>query len=102
MVLDFPILADYILLSLDGLTVFATHGHHHNTQTPPPLLKGDILLHGHTHLLAAVEFGDENLYLNPGSAALPKEGNPRTYMVYENRTFTVKSFAGEVIFDVKK
>ena len=101
MVLDFPILADYILLSLDGLTVFATHGHHHNTQTPPPLLKGDILLHGHTHLLACEEFGEGNLYLNPGSAALPKGGNPKTYMVYENRTFTVKDIDGNVVF-VKK
>ena len=98
MVLDFPILADYILLSLDGLTVFATHGHHHNTQTPPPLLKGDILLHGHTHILKCEEFGNENLYLNPGSAALPKEGNPRSYMVYKNRSFTVKDFSGNVIF----
>ena len=99
MVLDFPILADYILLSLDGLTVFATHGHHHNTQTPPPLLVGDILLHGHTHLLACEEFGNGNLYLNPGSAALPKGGNPKTYMVYENRCFTVKDFLGNVIFE---
>jgi putative phosphoesterase len=98
MVLDFPILADYILLSLDGLTVFATHGHHHNTQTPPPLLKGDILLHGHTHVLKCEEFGNGNLYINPGSAALPKEGNPRSYMVYENRSFTVKDFSGNVIF----
>ena len=102
MVLDFPILADYILLSLDGLTVFATHGHHHNTQTPPPLLKGDILLHGHTHVLKCEEFGNGNLYLNPGSAALPKEGNPRTYMVYENRCFTVKDFDGNIIFETKR
>ncbi len=98
MVLSFPILADYALLSLDGLTVFMTHGHHHNTETPPPLSKGDILLHGHTHILACEEFGDENLYLNPGSAALPKAGNPRTYMIYENRTFTVKDFNNNVIF----
>jgi putative phosphoesterase len=98
MVLNFPILADYAYLDLDGLPVFATHGHHHNTQTPPPLLKGDILLHGHTHVLKCEEFGNGNLYLNPGSAALPKEGNPRSYMVYENRSFTVKDFLGNVIF----
>ena len=102
MVLDFPILADYILLSLDGLTVFATHGHHHNTETPLPLLPGDILLHGHTHVLKCEEFGNGNLYLNPGSAALPKEGNPRTYMVYENRCFTVKDFDGNIIFETKR
>lgn len=99
MVLTFPILADYIYLSLDGLGIFATHGHHHNTQTPPPLRKGEILLHGHTHVLKCEEFGDENFYLNPGSAALPKENNPRTYMVYENRRFTVKDFDGNVILD---
>ena len=98
MVLEFPILADYAYLSLDGLTVFATHGHHHNTQTPPPMAKGDILLHGHTHVLKCEGFGNENTYLNPGSVALPKEGNPRTYMVYENRLFTVKTIDGETVF----
>ena len=99
MVLNFPILADYALLSLDGLSVFATHGHHHNTQTPPPLREGEILLHGHTHVLKCEEFGKGNFYLNPGSAALPKEGNPRTYMVYEGRKFTVKTFEGEIVLE---
>ncbi len=99
MVLAFPILADYIYLSLDGLSVFATHGHKFNTQTPPPLRPGEILLHGHTHVLTCTEFGNENFYINPGSAALPKGGNPRTYMVYENRTFTLKDLSGNVIFE---
>ena len=97
MVLAFPILADYAYLSLDGLSVFATHGHHHNTATPPPLRRGEILLHGHTHVLCATPFGDGNWYINPGSAALPKEGNPRTYAVYENRAFTVKTIDGAVV-----
>lgn len=92
MVLSFPILADYAYLYLDGVTVFATHGHHHNTQTPPPLKKGDVLLHGHTHVLSCEKFGDNNYYLNPGSVSLPKDGNPKSYMVYENKTFIIKSF----------
>ncbi len=98
MVLEFPILADYAYLSLDGLSVFATHGHKFNLKDLPPLRRGEILLHGHTHVLTATEFGDGNLYLNPGSAAIPKENNPRSYMVYENRSFTVKDFDGNVIF----
>ncbi len=101
MVLEFPILADYAFMEIDGLSVFMTHGHHHNTKTPPPLKKGDILLHGHTHILACEEFGDGNIYLNPGSAAIPKGGNPKTYMIYEDRAFAVKSFSGETIF-IKK
>lgn len=99
MVLNFPILADYSIFYLDGLTVFATHGHHHNTETPPPLKKGDILLHGHTHVLKIEEFGNENTYINPGSAALPKNGNPRTYMIYENRKFVIKEFDGSVVIE---
>jgi len=101
MVLEFPILADFCYLSLDGLSIFATHGHHHNTTTPPPLRKSEILLHGHTHVLKCEKFGDDNYYLNPGSAALPKENNPRTYMVYEHRTFAVKDFYGNLIFEKK-
>ncbi len=97
MVLDFPILADYAFLSLDGLSVILTHGHKFNTDTPMPMREGEILLHGHTHILAAVEFGNCNFYLNPGSVAIPKGGNPRTYMVYENRTFTVKDFDGNTV-----
>ncbi|MBQ9071130.1 MAG: phosphodiesterase [Clostridia bacterium] len=97
MVLDFPILADYALIELDGLKIFATHGHHHNTETPPPLMTGDILLHGHTHLLTIESFGDKNTYINPGSIALPKGGNPRTYMIYENRRFTIKDLDGNVV-----
>jgi putative phosphoesterase len=98
MVLSFPILADYAFLELDGLSLFATHGHHHNTATPPPLKKGDILLHGHTHVLKCEEFGNENFYINPGSISLPKENNPKTYIVYENRTFTCFDLNGNVIF----
>lgn len=98
MVLDFPILADYCCLSLDGLTVFATHGHKYNVDSPLPLRKGDILLHGHTHIPRCESFDDDNYYLNPGSAAIPKNGSPRTYMVYKNRCFTVKDFDGNIIF----
>ena len=99
MVLCFPILADYAYIATDGLEIFATHGHRYNTENPPPLRKGDILLHGHTHVLTCTEFGDGNFYLNPGSAAIPKQNNPRTYMVYENRTFTVKDFAGNTVLE---
>ena len=101
MVLDFPILADYICLSLDGLTVFATHGHNYNTTSPMPLSEGEILLHGHTHVLKCEEFSNGNTYLNPGSVSIPKENNPKTYMVYENRTFTVKTFDGKTVLEKK-
>ena len=97
MVLNFPILADYAILFDGKVKIFATHGHHHNTATPPPLSKGDILLHGHTHVLCSVDFGDNNCYINPGSPSLPKENNPKSYAVYEDGRFTVKSLCGEIL-----
>lgn len=99
MVLSFPVLADYAILSLDGLTVYATHGHVYNTSNPPPLCTGDILLHGHTHVRCITPFGDNNTYINPGSVTLPKENNPKTYMVYENRNFKIKGFDGNIVLE---
>ena len=90
MVLEFPILAEYALLYLEGKQVFVTHGHKFNTANPPALQNGDVLLHGHTHVQI---FDDSNgyVYMNPGSVSLPKENKQKSYMVYEDGVFTVKS-----------
>lgn len=96
MVLEFPILADYMLMYERGKCFFITHGHNHNTTTPPMLKEGDILIHGHTHVLTVTPFGN-NTYINPGSVSLPKEGNPKSYMTYEDGLFSIKDFEGNVI-----
>ncbi|MBQ3589270.1 MAG: phosphodiesterase, partial [Clostridia bacterium] len=49
MVLEFPIMADYMLLDVKGKTLFATHGHLFNEENPPLLKAGDVLLNGHFH-----------------------------------------------------
>ena len=95
MVLDFPILADYAVLPVGQRLVYATHGHVHNLKNQPPLAPGDILLHGHTHIPAWTEFGEENLYLNPGSLSIPKDGSAHSYMTLEGETFCWKTMEGE-------
>ena len=102
MVLDFPILADYATLFVDGITMLLTHGHKYNKTTPPPLKKGEVLICGHTHVPTAEDFGEGNLYINPGSVTLPKDSSPRSYMIYEDRTFRIKSLdSGEIIKEIK-
>lgn len=96
MVLEFPVMAEYAILYLDGHTVFATHGHHYNKECLPPLKKGDILLHGHTHVQALEKFGDF-YYLNPGSVSIPKNGNEKSYMIYEDHRVTIKNLSGSVL-----
>ncbi|MCI8622036.1 MAG: phosphodiesterase [Provencibacterium sp.] len=93
MVLPFPILSDTLLLCEDGLTVLATHGHLFNEEQLPPLQKGDVLLHGHTHIPVLENRGDYWL-LNPGSVSIPKEGSARGYLTLENGCFTHKSLTG--------
>ena len=95
MVLDFPVLAEYCILELGKNIVFVTHGHEFNTKNMPPLCKGDILLHGHTHL-PACESVDGKVYLNPGSVSIPKNDSWHGYMTLENGIFTWKDFDGEV------
>lgn len=91
MVLEFPIMADYAVLDLEDRIVFVTHGHVFNEANPPMLMPGDILLHGHTHVQVCRPFGDDNMYLNPGSLAIPKEDSVHGYMTLEGRTFTWKA-----------
>lgn len=93
MVLEFPILAEYCFLELDGRTMFATHGHVFHPHNPPMLKPGDILLNGHTHIPACEDRGTF-LYLNPGSISIPKEGSVHGYMTYENGTFKWKDMKG--------
>lgn len=89
MVLDFPIMAEYALLYLDGRTVFLTHGHKFNTDNPPLLNDGDILLHGHTHV-QTIDESRNYTYMNPGSVSLPKSGMPKSYMIYEDGVFSIR------------
>lgn len=96
MVLEFPILADYCLLTAGSRLIYATHGHNFNMDTLPPLQPGDILLHGHTHIPAWQPFGEGNLYLNPGSVSIPKAGSLRGYMVAEEKQVEWKTLAGQV------
>ena len=100
MVLEFPILADYSLLSVDGLRLYATHGHVYNEQHMLPLMPGDILIHGHTHIYEAKKSG-EHVILNPGSVSIPKGGNPPTYAILEDGVFSIKDLDGQVLKEIE-
>lgn len=84
MVLQFPIMADYIYLVSGETTIFATHGHHYNPENPPVFLPQDsILLTGHTHVACDTIVNGIH-YMNPGSPSIPKEGTAPSYIVIED------------------
>ena len=80
--------------------IFATHGHHFNQQSLPPLHPGDILLHGHTHVPKCVE-EETYLYCNPGSVSIPKEESWHGYMTLEDNRFFWKDLSGDVRMEYK-
>ena len=96
MVLEFPVLAEYMILFEAGRMFFITHGHVYNKEHLPMLKKGDLLIHGHTHIQAMEDCGDF-IYINPGSVAIPKAGNQHSYMIYEDGVFSIRNLDGEEI-----
>lgn len=100
MVLEFPIMADYGILIEEKKTFYLSHGHIYHEGNLPPLQKGDIFVYGHTHVLRA-ENKDGQVYLNPGSVSLPKEGNVPSYAILDQGVFTIKGFDGTTIKELE-
>lgn len=95
MVLEFPVLAEYAIFSINDRMIFATHGHKMNKQNLPMLKKGDILLNGHFHVPACEDMGDY-IYMNPGSVSIPKENSEHSYMIVDGNEYLWKNLEGEV------
>lgn len=95
MVLEFPCMADYALISDGSRIIYATHGHIYNESKLPPISKGDILLSGHTHV-PKCEVHDSFIAMNPGSVSIPKENSCHGYMVLEDGVFTWKDLDNNV------
>ncbi|MGM9681292.1 MAG: phosphodiesterase [Eubacteriales bacterium] len=98
MVLDFPILADYMIVQMGNRTVYATHGHKFGPDHLPPLCPGDALLFGHTHI-PFCERRNGILCLNPGSVSIPKENSAHGYMTMDEDRLIWKTLDGETVWE---
>jgi uncharacterized protein len=108
MVLSFPVGADYTMTTDNGVRIFASHGHvyaplNESGTAPavagsrlPPLTGTAVALYGHTHVQKLYQTGS-TIVCNPGSPALPKEGSPAGFALYENRNITLYSLDGTEI-----
>ncbi len=99
MVLEFPIMADYAVISAQGKTLFATHGHLFNEAQPPLLQKGDVLLNGHFHDPCIRKTEQGFIYANCGSVSLPKMDTPHSYLLFDNGVLYLKDLETGGIFD---
>lgn len=99
MVLDFPCLADYALLSFDGIEIYATHGHLKGETNPPNFPRPFILLCGHTHVAKCKQY-ENYIYMNPGSVSIPKENTNRGYIIFENKKAIWKDLDGNIYNEI--
>lgn len=98
MVLSFPVMSEYSVISIDGLEIFATHGHKINPENPPKLSGGALLLNGHTHIPVFKEINGF-YFANPGSVSIPKENSERGYIILENKKLTFKNLEGSIYLE---
>jgi putative phosphoesterase len=90
MVLEFPVMADYAIITIGKHIIYATHGHNYNETNLPPLQKGDVLLNGHTHVPKYTDH-ENYIYMNPGSVSIPKENSCNSYMMVDENRFVWKN-----------
>ena len=91
MVLEFPVLNEQVLLSINEVEMLAVHGH----KPFPPVKSGTFVLSGHTHV-PKLEEKDGVTYMNPGSVSIPKENSHHGYMVFERGEFFWKDFDSNI------
>lgn len=98
MLLEFPMMSDYLILPFNERKVFVTHGHLFGPTNLPPLHPGDCLLFGHFHILYHQKEQGIHL-LNPGSISLPKMDLPHTYGELDEHGFKIYTIDHTLLVD---
>lgn len=73
-------------IDIDNIKIYITHGHIYNEDNWNK--SNSILVYGHLHK-PFIRKKDTNFFINPGSISLPRGSFKASYMIYENRTFSI-------------
>ena len=93
---DFPICNGLSLIHIDSLNIYITHGNEYSKEKNRKFTGKDILVYGHEHI-PYIEKSNNMIYINVGSISLPKNNNLPTYMIYENRQFTIYDINEKIV-----
>ena len=88
MMLQFPCLAPHNQLLFDSRRWFMTHGHLYEAETLP-LVAGDVLLSGHSHVAGIEQDAKGICRINPGSITFPRNGAEPSYAIYQHGTLNI-------------
>ena len=90
---------EIITLHLNNKLVTLTHGHKYNKSFLPEY-HGDIIISGHTHV-PIIEKEKNLIYVNPGSIGLPRGGSNKSYLLFNDDKFILKTINGKTIKELK-
>ncbi|GAA0682430.1 MULTISPECIES: phosphodiesterase [Clostridium] len=86
MVLDLPLISEYIVYEKDGTRFIMTHGHNQDgcdLEKIASTYNADVIITGHTHVRKCLT-KDGVTYINPGSISVPKGDGIPSVCIYEN------------------
>lgn len=92
---DFEIIDDVSMMSVDGITIYLTHGNRYRYLYNDTFCRG-ILIYGHEHI-PYIKKELDMVYINTGSISLPRNHVGATYTIYENRSFTIYNLENKVV-----
>lgn len=98
---NFEINEDMKMIEVDGINIYLTHGHVYNERLNGIFRdKKGVLVFGHYHY-PLIEKTPNMVYINTGSISLPRNGYNPTYIIYENKKFTIYDIKGNIIDSIE-
>ena len=97
-ILSFPIISPLEYLAVDNLDIYLTHGHIYNDNNWDKY--NTILIFGHYHI-PSIKKENNIIFINPGSISLPKKDYKPSYLVYENRKFTIYDIENTIVDEIQ-
>lgn len=96
---DFPICSNLALINTDNLDIYLTHGNEYSFDKNRKFKRKGILVYGHEHI-PYIKQNNDMTYICVGSISLPRGDFKASYMIYNNKTFTLYSIDNKVIDEV--
>lgn len=87
---------DYTSICVDNICFYLTHGNEYNYYNSSQFDQKGILIYGHDHI-PYIRKKDDMIYICVGSISLPRNDFGATYMIYENKKFTIYNIDYEII-----
>lgn len=96
---DFPICNNLSMLLVDDINIYITHGNEYNNKKSNKFTGKGVLVYGHEHI-PYIDKKEDIIYICVGSISLPRNNSKASYMIYENRTFTIYSINNDIIDNI--